>query len=86
MRYVIVCLVVLLICGGVFAQTDTPTFTISNSPHVFRTLTAGQMTRFDYIVTAGSVHNVNLLTLIFASIWGMFLFFVFVLIKWQVRK
>lgn len=76
-------LFVFLLTGVVSAQTETPTptFTIPLSQHVFATVTSGQMTRFDYIATAGSIHIANLLTLIFASLWGMFLFIVFVLVK-----
>jgi len=82
MRYLLLCLL-LVISGVVSAQTETPTptFTVSTSPYIFATVETGQMTRFDYVITAGSVHIANVLTLIFFSLWGMFLFAVFVYVK-----
>jgi len=81
MRYLLLCL--FFVSGIVSAQTETPTptFTIPISPYIFATVETGQATRFDYVITAGSVHIANLLTLIFASLWGMFLFAVFVYVK-----
>lgn len=46
---------------------------------VYATLDSGQVTRFDYVATAGSVHIANLAAAIFFSIWAMFLLWVFVL-------
>jgi len=77
-RYLASCLL-LLVSGVALAQTETPT--VSNSPSVFATVASGQMTRFDYIATAGSVHIANLLTLLFVSLWAMFLFGAFVALK-----
>jgi len=39
------------------------------------------LTCFDYVATASDVHIGNLLTLIFFSVWGFFLFTVFVLVR-----
>lgn len=85
MRSILVLMVMVLIGSGAAAQTDTPTpvLTISTSPHVFATTISGQMTRFDYTATAGSVHTANLLTFLFVSLWAMFLFVVFVVVKYQ---
>ena len=79
MKRAIVLLLMLLLSAAAHAQTDTPT--VSTSPSIFATVEAGQMTRFDYIVTAGSVHTANLLTLILFSVWGMFFFGVFVYLR-----
>jgi len=80
---VISIVILFVVTGVVSAQTETPTptFTISTSPYIFATVETGQMTRFDYVITAGSVHIANVLTLIFFSLWGMFLFAVFVYVK-----
>jgi len=73
----LICVMLLLWSGEVFAQTETPT--VSTSPSVFATVPAGQMTRFDYVATAGSVHIGNLLAFLLFSVWAMFLFAVFVM-------
>jgi hypothetical protein len=51
----------------------------SDPASVYATVESGQMTRFDYVATAGSVHIANLLTALFFSIWAMFLLGVLVL-------
>jgi hypothetical protein len=78
-QLILIGVMLLLWSGEVFAQTETPT--VSTSPYVFATVAAGQMTRFDYVATAGSVHIANLLTLLFVSLWAMFLFAVFAMQK-----
>ena len=40
----------------------------------------GQMTRFDYVVSAGDVQTGNLLTWLLYSLWGMFLFGILVVL------
>jgi len=73
------------------AQTETPTPTMTptvtatptNEPYVYATLPAptegatGQMSRFDYVASAGDVYIASLLTVILLSMWGFFLFWVF---------
>lgn len=65
--------------GPSATPTDTPTetFTPTAEPWAYITVTSGQLTRFDYIATAADVHIADLLTLIFVSVWGFFLFAVF---------
>lgn len=66
----------LLMASPSLAQTATPDI------YVFATVEAGgQMTRFDYVATAGSVHIGSLLTLLLFSLWAMFFFIVFVALK-----
>jgi hypothetical protein len=65
----------LFMAGSCYAQTATP------DVYVFATVESGQMTRFDYVASAGSVHVANLLTFLFFSLWAMFLFAVFVMWK-----
>jgi uncharacterized membrane protein len=43
----------------------------------------GQITATEYSATAADIHLSNLLSLIFFSMWGMFLFAVFVLIRYR---
>jgi hypothetical protein len=52
----------------------------SDPASVYATVETGQVTRFDYIATAGNVHVANLLTLLFFSLWGMFLLGVLVFV------
>lgn len=60
--------------------TPTPTDTPTPEPWVYMTLVPvtpdapGQMTRFDYVATAGDVQVSTLLTWLLVSLWGMFLF------------
>lgn len=75
MRIPVMIFVSLLLVSGVQAQTATPDI------YVFATVEAGQMTRFDYVATAGSVHIASLLTLLLLSLWAMFLFAVFVMLR-----
>lgn len=64
--------------------TPTPTETPTPAPWVYSTVPPppestdepGQMTRFDYVVTAGDVLIADLLTWILISGWAMFLFVV----------
>jgi len=70
-------LLMLLTTVPVFAQTDTPTPDI----YIYATVTSGQMTRFDYVVTGGSVQIGSLLTLLLFSMWGMFFLGIFVFLK-----
>lgn len=79
-QFLLLGLLMLLLSGEVLAQTETPTV---SSEYVFATVEAGQMTRFDYVATAGSVHIANLLTLLFFSMWAMFFFGVFVVRRGQ---
>lgn len=95
MRWMIVVLLVVMVSGLSFAQTDTPvptatetatpTNTPTPEPFVYATIAPqttdepGQMTRFDYVATAGDVHVSNILTIQLFSMWAMFLFGVFVL-------
>lgn len=65
--------------------TPTPTHTPTPEPWVYATLEPettdepnGQMTRFDYVVSAADVHIANLLTFQLLSEWAFFLFFVLV--------
>lgn len=53
----------------------------ADAASVYATVEDGQITRFDYSATAGSVHISNLLTLLLFSIWGFFLFGIFVMVK-----
>lgn len=61
-------------------ETATPTPTETPAPYVYATVPPsdgtppGQMTRFDYVTTAGDVHIANLLTIDVISSWGQFLF------------
>jgi hypothetical protein len=66
--------------------TNTPTETTTPSPEpwVYLTVTSGQLTRFDYTASASDVHIGNILTALVFSLWGMFLFAVFVL--WRSRR
>lgn len=95
MRWMILGLLVVMVSGMTFAQTETPiptetetatpTNTPTPEPFVYATIAPettdepGQMTRFDYVATAGDVHVANLLTIQLFSLWAMFLFGVFVL-------
>ena len=88
MRWMMVILVIAIAGMTAQGQTETPTPTatptITNTPtpepYVYATLPApteganGQMSRFDFVATAGDVHIANLLTLILLSQWGFFLF------------
>lgn len=56
----------------------------SDAASVYATVESGQMTRFDYVATAGNVHIANLLLILFFSLWGMFLIYIFVV--WQGKK
>jgi hypothetical protein len=81
--WVSVCIVFLVVFTS-SAQTETPTptatATLTPAPYVFATIAPsdgtppGQLTRFDYVSTAGDVHIANLLTLDVISGWGQFLF------------
>jgi hypothetical protein len=72
-------------------QTPTATFTPTPEPFSYATVppldgeSEGQMTRFDYVVSAGDVHIANLLTWLIASLWGMFIFTVIVLYRFWKR-
>lgn len=95
MRWMILGLLVVMVSGVTFAQTETPiptatetatpTNTPTAEPFVYSTIAPettdepGQMTRFDYVITAADVHIANLLTIQLFSLWAMFLFGVFVL-------
>lgn len=73
-------------------ETPLPTFTPTPEPYVYATVMPpegtpdGQMTRFDYVATAGDVHIANLLTWLLYSVWALFLFVVIVLIVYVRRK
>lgn len=89
---VMVLVVVIVISSPAFAQTETPTATPTvtpsptGEPWLYITMQPasgtpeGQVTRFDYVVTAGDVQIANLLTFLLFSLWGMFLFAVIVLL------
>lgn len=46
----------------------------------------GQITAFDYAASAADVHLANLLTMLLVSVWGFFLFGVFVLVKYRINQ
>lgn len=89
-RLAAVIIIVVIVASVTSAQTETPTPTSTPTetptptpePFVYATIAPevtdqpGQMTRFDYVATAGEVHIANLLTAILLSGWGMFLFVV----------
>jgi tellurite resistance protein TehA-like permease len=82
MRYVLAFLMTALIATGAVAQTETPTPVLSiplSGSNVFATVASGQMTRFQYVATAGDVLVAVLLTLIVISVWGFFFVWVLVL-------
>ena len=96
MRWMV--LILLLVLGavsGLAQDTATPTPTATNTPtpepFVYSTTqpeitgTPGQMTRFDYVVTASDVHIANLLTWLLYSVWGMFFFGVIVVFVMRKR-
>lgn len=71
-------------------STATVTPTVTPEPYVYMTMQPeatdepGQMTRFDYVVTAGETHIANLMTWLLYSVWGMFLFVVLVgIVIWR---
>lgn len=84
MRWFVVVLLVFAVAMSAAAQTETPTptatATATQEPYVYATVNPpdgtppGQMTRFDYIATAGDVQIANLLTIDVISDWGQFLF------------
>jgi hypothetical protein len=76
LRLILVLILLVVPAAAVSAQTDV-------SPSVYATVESGQMTRFDYIASAGSVHIANLLTLLFLSLWAMFLLMVFLMFKYR---
>lgn len=92
MRWMMFVLLIVMVSGMSFAQTETPiptetalpTATPTDEPYSYATIVPeatgepGQMTRFDYVVTAADVHIANLLTMQVLSMWAMFLFAVFV--------
>lgn len=46
----------------------------------------GQITSVEYTASAADVHIANLLTFLVVSVWGFFIFAVFVLVKYRVDK
>lgn len=62
-------------------ETMTPTPTPTPEPWIHATLAPeiegedGQMTRFDYVYTAGDVMVAVLLVILLLSLWGMFIHF-----------
>lgn len=46
----------------------------------------GQISAFDYSASAADVHLANILTFLVISVWGFFLFSVFVLVKYKVEE
>lgn len=48
--------------------------------------TNGQISAFDYSASAADVHIANLLTFLVISVWGFFIFSVFVLVKYKVSE
>jgi hypothetical protein len=97
MRLTVVIVLLVLACGVASAQTETPTPTPSETPtptstptpepYVYATVAPevtdepGQMTRFDYVATAGDVQIANLLTWLLYSFWAQFLFLVIVALR-----
>lgn len=67
MKRLLLCLSLLFMALPVLAQ----------EPSVYATMESGQATRFDYVSTAGSVQIVNLLVLLFVSLWAMFILAVY---------
>lgn len=84
MRWLVVIGLLFAVAISAAAQTETPTptptATATPEPYVYATVLPpdgtppGQVTRFDYVTTAGEVHIANLLTLDVISDWGVFLF------------
>jgi hypothetical protein len=102
MRVIVVLLFMALLPLSVYAQTDTPTPTPTTTPTItpsptmepaiYMTLPPlegtpdGQLTRFDYTLSAGERHIADMLTWLLYSVWGMFLFAVLVLFVKERRK
>ncbi len=74
--------------------TPQPTSTPQPSPTAMSVIVAidpqrsyssdsGQITAFDYSASAGDVHISNLLSALLFSVWGMFVFAVFVLVRFR---
>ncbi len=98
MRGLVLIFLLVVLAGVSTAQTETPsptatytpTPTPTPEPWQFATLIPstpdedGQMTRIDFVATAGDVRIADLLTAILVSMWGMFLFAV--LIVWGRRR
>lgn len=93
LRLTVIVAILLGLVGHVQAQTETPTPmptytstpTLTPEPYIYATLLpeatdeAGQMTRFDYVATAGDVHIANLLTAQLFSVWVLIILLVLVL-------
>jgi hypothetical protein len=64
--------------------TSTPISVIwSIDPQRSYSSASGQITAFDYSASAGDVHIANLLTMLVVSVWGMFVFACFVLVRFR---
>lgn len=86
MRWLLVFCILFGVAMSAAAQTDTPTpdptptETATPEPYVYATILPpdgtppGQLTRFDYVATAGDVQISTLLTIDVLSDWGQFLF------------
>ncbi len=85
-RWIVVCGFWLIMCASANAQED-PTVTPTSEPYVYATLfpeatdEPGQMTRFDYVATAGDVQISNLLYWQLYSMWGMFFFWAYLSLR-----
>lgn len=85
MRILLLVILIGIITGVVSAQTETPTpvLSIPVSEFVFITMVPyegtpeGQMTRIDYVVTAGDALIGLLVLFIVISLWGFFFVYVF---------
>lgn len=68
-------------------ETATPTATPTQEPYAYSTVEASgtpQMTRFDFVVTAGEVQIANLLTWHLYSFWGFSIFALY--LYWRRRR
>lgn len=86
MRWLLCLILLVFLSLSALAQetaTPTPTQTLTPTPepYVYATISpdgdeSGQVTRFDYVLTAGDILTAVLLFALLASVWGMFVFWV----------
>lgn len=73
-------------------ETPTPTSTPTGEPYIYATTVPlegtpdGQMTRFEYVASAGDVQIANLLTWQLYTTWALFLFLVLVVLVHMRKK
>lgn len=74
MRAVFVGVIILILLSpSAMAQTSTPTPTITPAAEYVYSEVAGQMTRFDYTLSAASIIKSVLLIAILFSLWAWFI-------------